>query len=196
MNSSAATLPDRTLKLFTNCAVVSLSSVEPLRHGRRWPSRGWRRWACHITFTNAICSMRLSVLLCVPQEVGWATSGSCVWFNRNSANLINCQVLHIDLFQEGVAIILRVTRDDSWLAKAISNAYSRLTLGCLVSIVCDFFTYQWFVVPTSVPSALLMEETRDFLVPSLPGGCTCGCWRLAGGTRIQTNTPDYAANIS
>ena len=48
----------------------------------------------------------------------------------------------IDLLQEGVAIILRVTRDDSWLAKTIANAYNRLTLGCLVSIVRDFWTCQ------------------------------------------------------
>ena len=48
----------------------------------------------------------------------------------------------IDLFQEGVAIILRVTRDNSWLAKAIANTYIRLTLGCLVSIVCELLTCQ------------------------------------------------------
>ena len=33
-NSTAATRPDRTLRLFTNCTVVSLSSVVPLRGGR------------------------------------------------------------------------------------------------------------------------------------------------------------------
>ena len=48
----------------------------------------------------------------------------------------------IDLFQEGVAIILRVTRDDSWLAEAVANTYRRLTLGCLVSIVREFLTCQ------------------------------------------------------
>ena len=48
----------------------------------------------------------------------------------------------IDLFHEGVTIIFRVTRDDSWLAKAITNTYSRLTLGFLVSIVREFLTCQ------------------------------------------------------
>ena len=43
--------------------------------------------------------------------------------------------VEIGLFSEGMAIILRVTRIDSWLAKAVANTYCRLTLGCLVSIV-------------------------------------------------------------
>ena len=51
-------------------------------------------------------------------------------------------LLGIDLFQEGVAIILRVMRDDSWLAEAVANTYSRLTLGCLASIVRDLLTCQ------------------------------------------------------
>ena len=33
------------------------------------------------------------------------------------------------LFQEGVAILLRVTRDDSWLTKAVANTYSRLNVS-------------------------------------------------------------------
>ena len=76
---------------------------------------------------------------------------------------------YIDLSQEGVAITLRVTRDDSWLAKAIVNTYNRLTSDCLVAIVRDFLTCQSVAVPTSVPSTLLIEETRNFLVPALPG---------------------------
>ena len=48
----------------------------------------------------------------------------------------------IDLFQEGVAIILCVTRDDSRLAEAVANTNSTLTLGCLDSIVRDFLTCQ------------------------------------------------------
>ena len=50
--------------------------------------------------------------------------------------------MRIDLFQEGVAIILRVTRDDSWLAETVANTYTRLTLGCLVSIAREFLTCQ------------------------------------------------------
>ena len=53
-----------------------------------------------------------------------------------------CESVRIDLFQKGVAIILRVTRDDSWLAKAVANTYSILTLGFLVSIVCEFWKCQ------------------------------------------------------
>ena len=53
-----------------------------------------------------------------------------------------CRFRAIDLFQEGVAMILRVTRDDSWLARAVANTYSKLTLGCLVSIIREFWTCQ------------------------------------------------------
>ena len=35
----------------------------------------------------------------------------------------------MDPVQEGVAVILRVTRDDSWLAKGVATTYSTLTLG-------------------------------------------------------------------
>ena len=70
----------------------------------------------------------------------------------------------IDFFQEGVAIILRVMHDDPWLVNAVANTYSRLTLGCLASIVRDFLTCQSIVVSTSIPIGLLKEGTRIFLV--------------------------------
>ena len=55
-----------------------------------------------------------------------------------------------------------MTRNGSRLAEAVANTYSRLTLGCLVSIVREFWTCQRAFVPTSVTSALVKEETRNF----------------------------------
>ena len=54
-----------------------------------------------------------------------------------------------------------MTRNDSQLVKAVANACSKLTLGYLVSYVREFWAGQLVVVPTSVPSALLKEETRN-----------------------------------
>ena len=71
----------------------------------------------------------------------WLLATSVRWFPAFDPRLAS-NVIAIDLFQEGVAIILRVTRDDSWLAEEVANTYSRLTLGCLVSIVREFLTCQ------------------------------------------------------
>ena len=54
------------------------------------------------------------------------------------------------------------------MAKAVANAYSKLTVGCLLSIVREFWTRQWRFVLTSVLSDWLKEETQIFSVPSKP----------------------------
>ena len=47
-----------------------------------------------------------------------------LFYDASSAELSvkhSVQRVFINIFQEGVAIIFRVTRDDSWLAKAVAN---------------------------------------------------------------------------
>ena len=60
----------------------------------------------------------------------------------------------------------RETRESFHPQKIPAIRYSRLIICCLLSIVREFWTYQWVVVPTSAPSALLKEKSRNFLLPS------------------------------
>ena len=93
-------------------------------------------------------------------------------------------------FHEGVAEVWGLTRDDSQLSKVVANTNSRLCVGCWTGIAREFWTCQWVVVPTSVPSTLLKGEIRIFFGSLVTGkGCACGCWRLGDRTRLQTSTP-------
>ena len=69
-------------------------------------------------------------------------------------------------FYKGVAIAYRGVKLDAWWLMVVKNGshyiYRTLTVGCLHSIVREFWTWQWIFLPTSVPNTSLREETRTF----------------------------------